>query len=97
VIDQQARTVGAGTGDLQLTALQYDLLLVFVQSGGRVLAFEDLYDLLPRLQTARRDPSVVRYHVARLRARLGDLAFMIENVRGCGYRLRPVTTQPPPM
>jgi len=43
---------------------------------------------LPRLQTGRRDPAVVRYHVARLRARLGCNSHLIENVRGCGYRLR---------
>lgn len=75
--------------DLPLTALQFDLLLLFAQSAGRVLEFDEIRRLLPRLQTGRQEPAVVRYHVARLRARLGSMGLLIENVRGCGYRLRP--------
>jgi DNA-binding response OmpR family regulator len=90
-IDREARSVSTVDGELMLTALQFDLLTVFVQSLGKVLSFEELQRLLPRLQTGRRDPSVVRYHVARLRARLGSCSRLIENVRGCGYRMRPVS------
>jgi DNA-binding response OmpR family regulator len=90
-IDREARSVSTADGELVLTALQFDLLTIFVESSGRVLSFDELQALLPRLQTGRRDPSVVRYHVARLRARLGSNSCLIENVRGCGYRMRSVS------
>lgn len=91
-IDMLARSAALAGAELSLTALQFDLLLIFVQSSGRLLAFEDVLSQLARLQTGSRDPSVVRYHVARLRARLGSYAGLIENVRGCGYRMRLLST-----
>jgi len=70
-------------------------LTIFASRPGRLLTFDELQALLPRLQTGRRDPSVVRYHVARLRARLGSYSRLIENVRGCGYRMRPTSAVAP--
>ena len=92
-IDVSARRVALDGADLPLTALQFDLLLLFAKSAGKVLAFDEIHGMLPRLQTGRRDPSVVRYHVARLRARLGSFGLSIENVRGCGYRMRPCSAR----
>ena len=92
-IDGASRRVAIDGADLPRTALQFDLLLLFAQSAGKVLEFDEIHRMLPRLQTGRRDPAVVRYHVARLRARLGRLGLLIENVRGCGYRMRPYSIQ----
>lgn len=91
-IDMRARLASIAGEELSLTALQFDLLVIFVRSSGKVLSFEEVLTLLQRLQTGSRDPSVIRYHVARLRARLGAYASLIENVRGCGYRMRPLSS-----
>jgi DNA-binding response OmpR family regulator len=91
-LDTQARTAVLVDTELSLTALQFDLLLIFMQHTGKLLSFDELQSLLERLQTGRKDPAIVRYHVARLRARLGSYAHLIENVRGCGYRMRLVSS-----
>ena len=87
VIDPVGRVVCTGFGEVELTAVQFDLLLQLATNPGVVVSSGDLQSRLGRLQTGRRDPSVVRYHVARLRARLGKAGRAIENVRGCGYRM----------
>jgi two-component system phosphate regulon response regulator PhoB len=91
-VDTLARRAVLVDTELSLTALQFDLLLIFVQNSGKLLKFDELQSLLERLQTGRKDPAIVRYHVARLRARLGSYGDLIENVRGCGYRMRLVSS-----
>jgi len=88
MINLLTHSVHTAEGEIALTALQFDLLVVLSERAGRLLSFSDLLSLLPRLQTGRKDPAVARYHVARLRTRLGLYGSLIENVRGCGYRLR---------
>ncbi len=88
VVNPATREVCTADGEATLTALQFDLLVILMREPGVVFSLRDLMRRLPRLQTGRQDPSVVRYHVARLRARLGVAANYIENVRGCGYRVQ---------
>lgn len=91
VIDPIGRVVCTGAGEVELTAVQFDLLLQLAANPGVVMSAGDLQNQLKRLQTGRRDPAVVRYHIARLRARLGKAGRAIENVRGCGYRMNEFT------
>lgn len=86
VVNPATREVCTAEGEVMLTALQFDLLVILMKDPGRVFSAGELLRRLPRLQTGRQDSGVVRYHIARLRARLGAAAQYIENVRGCGYR-----------
>ena len=90
LVDPLGRRALTRRGELELTALQFDLLHLLVTRPGHVFTFDDLFVQLTRQQTGRRDPGVVRYHVARPRSRLGpEAALLVENVRGCGYRILP--------
>ncbi len=56
-IDMHARLASIAGEELSLTALQFDLLVIFVRSAGKVLGFEEVLTMLERLQTGSRDPS----------------------------------------
>jgi hypothetical protein len=97
VLNPMSREVCTSEGEVTLTAVQFDLLWMLSQCPGTVYSADELQEKLTRLQTHRRDPAVVRYHVARLRSRLGVDGDCIQNVRGCGYRVqtsRPLSYRP---
>jgi DNA-binding response OmpR family regulator len=83
-IARQAKVVGVA---LTLTSREYALLLHLVHRGERVVKRSDLLAHVWGLQF---DPgsNMVDVHVSRLRDKLGDRAWMIETIRGVGYRLR---------
>lgn len=88
VIDRAAHRVTLeGTGELELTATEYRLLLTLAERRGRVqargLLLETVWEAAPDIQTR-----TVDMHVQRLRSKLGPAGDMIETVRGFGYRLR---------
>jgi DNA-binding response OmpR family regulator len=87
-ITRQARLAGA---DLTLTQREYALLLHLLRRANQIVKRSDL---LAGVWGVRFDTSsnIVDVHVSRLRDRLGDRSWMIETVRGVGYRLR---RQPP--
>jgi two-component system, OmpR family, response regulator len=72
---------------LALTRREYALLLHLLHRSGQVVKRTDL---LAHVWGMRFDPgsNLVDVHISRLRDKLADRAWMIETVRGVGYRLR---------
>ncbi|PKN85750.1 MAG: DNA-binding response regulator [Chloroflexi bacterium HGW-Chloroflexi-8] len=83
-IDPSARRVWVNDSLIDLTSVEFDLLLVFAQHHGMVLSREQLlektwgYDYFG-------DTRVVDVHLGHVRQKLGDDRF-IETIRGVGYR-----------
>ncbi len=90
-IDRTARDVSVGGDRIDLSALDYRLLLAFVDHAGQVLTKGQLLELAWKDPT-RIGPDRVKFAVGRLRRKLGwDGSSPINAVRGVGYRYRPET------
>ena len=90
-LDRVGREVKLVGKALALTTREYSLLLDFVHHAEKVVSRTEL---LARVWGTSFDPgsNLVEVHVSRLRDKLGEHAWMIETVRGAGYRL---TATPP--
>lgn len=86
-IDRLRRLVSLAGRTLDLTAREYALLLCLAQHEGRPVARSEL---LTQVWATQFDPgsNLVDVQVSRLRDKLGAHAWMIDTVRGKGYRLR---------
>jgi DNA-binding response OmpR family regulator len=86
-LDTMARQAKLAGVVLSLTNREYALLIHMVHHADRVVKRSDL---LTHVWDMRFDPgsNLVDVHVSRLRDKLGERAWMIETVRGVGYRLR---------
>jgi DNA-binding response OmpR family regulator len=86
-VDTIARRATLAGVVLTLTNREYAVLLHLLQCADRIVKRSDL---LAHVWDGRFDPgsNLVEVHISRLRERLGDRAWMIETVRGAGYRLR---------
>lgn len=86
-IDRGAHRVEVNGRELTLTATEYHLLLTLVERRGRVQTRAQLLQTVwhanPEIQTR-----TVDMHVQRLRSKLGPGAYLLETVRGFGYRFR---------
>jgi two-component system phosphate regulon response regulator PhoB len=86
-IDRGAHAVTVDGRAVELTPIEYKLLLTLAERRGRVQArahlLETVWEAAPDIQTR-----TVDMHVQRLRAKLGAAGELIETVRGFGYRLR---------
>ena len=89
-LDSDSRTAAVGDLDLELSALEFDLLLYFMRRPGRALTrtilLQDVWEY--DFTTEER---VVDSAVKRLRAKFRDYDLdpeLIETVRGVGYRWR---------
>ena len=96
VLDPDARIVKRGSQELELTYSEFELLHALLQSGRTVRSKDDLARLLrgddyvvnPYVGEA--DRRGVEVHIGNLRKKLADSAaapYLIETVRGAGYRL----------
>ena len=87
VIDRIKRESLLDGAALVLTNREYALLLHMVHRADEVVKRSDL---LAHVWGMRFDPgsNLVDVHVSRLRDKFGDLSWMLETVRGVGYRLR---------
>ena len=85
-LDRVGREVKLAGHVLDLTSREYALLLDFVHHAEKIVTRTEL---LARVWGTSFDPgsNLVEVHVSRLRDKLGDHAWMIETVRGAGYRL----------
>jgi DNA-binding response OmpR family regulator len=83
-VTRQAKLAGVA---LSLTNREYTLLLHLLHRADRIVKRSDL---LAHVWDMHFDPgsNLVEVHVSRLRDKLGDCAWMIETVRGVGYRVR---------
>ena len=86
-LDRLAHTVSVDGKPVDLTPIEFRLLLLFLERRGRVQTRPQLLEVVwesqPDIQTR-----TVDMHVQRLRAKLGDAGALIETVRGFGYRLK---------
>lgn len=86
-IDRSAHRAYLEGEEMNLTATEYRLLEILVERRGRVQTraqlLESVWEAQPDIQTR-----TVDMHVQRLRTKLGESAFLIETVRGFGYRFR---------
>lgn len=90
VIDTGRRRVTVDGAPIDLTTIEFDLLLALADNPGIVLARQRLLDRVWGLDYVG-DDHVVDVHLGNLRRKLGDDAAaprFIETVRGVGYRLR---------
>jgi two-component system alkaline phosphatase synthesis response regulator PhoP len=84
-LDPEARRAWVGDQEVDLTAIEFDLLLALAQNAGRVLSREQLlqkvwgYDYYG-------DVRVVDVHIGHVRQKLGKHSDVIVTVRGVGYR-----------
>jgi DNA-binding response OmpR family regulator len=90
-IDPVARQAKLVDVALSLTNREFALLLDLVHRADRIVKRSDL---LMHACGMHFDPgsNLVEVHISRLRDKLGDHAWMIETVRGVGYRLRGAPT-----
>ena len=86
-IDRGAHRVSVEGKEIDLTATEYNLLLLLAERRGRVQSrsqlLESVWKANPTIQTR-----TVDMHMQRLRAKLGPAASFLETVRGFGYRFR---------
>jgi two-component system alkaline phosphatase synthesis response regulator PhoP len=84
-VDPEGRRAWAGGEAVDLTTIEFDLLLALAQNAGRVLSREQLlqkvwgYDYYG-------DDRVVDVHIGHVRQKLGAHSDTIVTVRGVGYR-----------
>jgi DNA-binding response OmpR family regulator len=86
-IDRGQRRVLAGGATIDLTTREFNLLLHLAHRAGQVVTRSELLNEVWSTQFDT-ETNVVEVHISRLREKLGDEAWMIETVRGRGYRLR---------
>lgn len=87
-VDVDRHVVSVDGDDVELSALQFSLLLTMVESPGRVFARHQLIDRVWGRDFFGEE-RIVDVHVGNLRKALGDSASnprFIETVRGVGYR-----------
>jgi DNA-binding response OmpR family regulator len=86
-IDYFRRTATADGKAIDTTARELSLLVHLAHKGDQIVSRTEL---LSQVWETGFDPesNIVDVHVSRLRKKLGDLAWMLETVRGRGYRLR---------
>jgi two-component system phosphate regulon response regulator PhoB len=93
-IDRAAHRVAINGEELDLTPIEYKLLLLLAERRGRVQGrtqlLEAVWDASPDIQTR-----TVDMHVQRLRTKLGAAADLIETVRGFGYRMTVPSAESP--
>ena len=84
-IDRSRRTVSVDGKFVELTAKEFDLLVVLAEEPGRAVARQEIFSRVwdPVWNGSGKSLEV---HIVTLRRKLGD-ARLIETVRGVGYRL----------
>lgn len=85
VIDKLSHEVTLKGENIILSPREYDLLLYFAQNISIVLTRDKLLDGVWGIDYFG-DLRTVDTHVKRLREKLGDYSFIIETVRGTGYK-----------
>ncbi|HXU72027.1 MAG TPA: response regulator transcription factor [Polyangia bacterium] len=86
-LDRNGRRAVLDGRSLDLTSREFSLLMHLAHRAGRIVTKSEL---LSQVWSIQLDPesNVVEVHVSRLRDKLGRREWMIETVRGRGYRLR---------
>ena len=91
VIDKSTLRASIGNERLELTTIEFKLLLTLIHHRGKTLSRETLLSDVWGYSTGA-DTRTVDTHMRRLREKLGDHATKVETVRGQGYRFNGLTT-----
>jgi two-component system OmpR family response regulator len=84
-VDLESRSVELGEQAVELTGLEFDLLVALMQRAGRVVPRASLFELAGRADVSVSDRAV-DVHVSHLRKKLADdPPRLIRTVRGIGY------------
>jgi DNA-binding response OmpR family regulator len=83
-VDVRARTVTLRGTVVELTRLEHDLLVYFLQHPGEVLNRDELLERVWGSSPAYQSGAVITEYLSRLRRKLGELPIVA--VRGVGYR-----------
>jgi DNA-binding response OmpR family regulator len=86
-VDLGSRRVTAGSQDVELTGVEFDLLVALMRRAGRVVPRSTLLELAGRGDVTINERAV-DVHVSHLRKKLGDSATpprLIKTIRGVGY------------
>ncbi len=89
-VDQTGHRVWVESEEVELTALEFRLLVTFLSRAGRALTRDYLLDNV--WGYADVTTRTVDTHVKRLRRKIGSAGVYIETMRGVGYRFRPRPT-----
>lgn len=84
-IQQTAGKVFVGETQIELTALEYRLLLVFANNKSKLLTRNQILEHIWDLDGNYVEDNTLTVYVKRLREKLGT-AIQIETIRGMGYR-----------
>jgi DNA-binding response OmpR family regulator len=84
-VDVTRAEVRVDDREIQLTPMEFRLLLTFMRNPGQVLSRDQLLELVWGHPEAV-DAGQVKVTVSYLRRKLGDAGGLIETVRGFGYR-----------
>ena len=90
-IDKSTLRASVGNERLDLTTIEFKLLLALMNNRGRILSRETLLSDVWGYSTGA-DTRTVDTHMRRLREKLSDHATKVETVRGQGYRFNGLTT-----
>ncbi|HAJ57310.1 MAG TPA: DNA-binding response regulator [Candidatus Omnitrophica bacterium] len=86
-IDIEKHRVAIGRNEIELTPMEFKLLLTLLERRGRLQTrdrlLSDVWDMAADVDTRTIDT-----HIKRLRKKLGPLGKLIETVRGLGYRFK---------
>jgi len=86
-LDTSACTLRFGNESIQLTATEFNMMKLFMQSPSRVFTKQQIYDAAWQEAVAV-DDNTVMVAISKLRGKLpGDCGVSIGTVRGLGYRL----------
>lgn len=91
VIDKSTLKASIGNERLELTTIEFKLLLTLIHNRGKTLSRETLLSDVWGYSNGA-DTRTVDTHMRRLREKLGDHATKVETVRGQGYRFNGLTT-----
>ncbi len=83
-IDNESRTVVTASGNISLSAREFDLLLYFIDNKGKALTRMQILDRIWGFEYDG-DTRVLDTTIKRLRHRLGDCGKCIKTIRGTGY------------
>ena len=87
VVDRRRYRVTAGGQPLQLTRAEFRLLETLIRQPGRVFLRSELIDAALGEDTVVMERTI-DVHIRALRRKLGEMADVIETMRGVGYRYR---------
>lgn len=90
-IDKSTLRASIDDQRLDLTTIEFKLLLTLINNRGKILSRETLLSDVWGYATGA-DTRTVDTHMRRLREKLGDHAAKVETIRGHGYRLNASTT-----